>query len=290
VVSSSRARYAVAAALLATSACAGANAVVPASSVTGFAGALAAPRAVDGTSILKSLTKTVLIGSTVDPKNGDQGPHGLAIVPYSTGKLKKGQLVACNFTNKSGTAGAGTTVEALDAAANSKPSQFAENAAFKGCGSLAVNGGSTVFGTAFAGKSLAQFDPTGAYSKIAGASIVAPLAIDYAKFPGPYGSLVLFASDAATGTVMRLDTTNGAPYPVTVIATGFGVNKKAGTAALAPSRRPAKFCLRMRSPCNPAAKPSNTRISSRPSRVWSMQARRSNRRSQVRCFLMEISS
>src|ERR1700688_2984288 len=34
----------------------------------------------DTTSILKKLTKTVVIGSTVDPKNGDTGPHSVSIV------------------------------------------------------------------------------------------------------------------------------------------------------------------------------------------------------------------
>ena len=34
------------------------------------------PNAVDTTSILKQLTKTVAIGSTVDPTNGDKTPYG----------------------------------------------------------------------------------------------------------------------------------------------------------------------------------------------------------------------
>ena len=34
----------------------------------------------DSKSILKLLTKSVVIGSTVDPTNGDKGPHSLSIV------------------------------------------------------------------------------------------------------------------------------------------------------------------------------------------------------------------
>ena len=48
-------------------------------------------RPADTTSILKKLTKDVVIGSTVDAKNGDQGPRSISIVPdNSHGLLPKG--------------------------------------------------------------------------------------------------------------------------------------------------------------------------------------------------------
>ena len=43
-------------------------------------------------SILKLLTKQEVIGSTVDPTNGDSNPYGLAIAPYSTKKMRKGDI------------------------------------------------------------------------------------------------------------------------------------------------------------------------------------------------------
>src|SRR5581483_11715935 len=115
-----RAAALTALAALALAAC-GANGSLPSSAAAG-AGAGAAPFAIsqgaidrpdDTTSILKKLTKDVVIGSTVDPGNGDTGPHSLAIVKTSYG-LKKGQVVVCNFADASGTAGNGTTVEVLN--------------------------------------------------------------------------------------------------------------------------------------------------------------------------------
>ena len=84
--------------LLAASACGG-NGTVP----SGPAGVGAGPSQVSGpgasvtspaddTSILKKLTKDVIIGSTVDPTNGDMGGHALSVVKKSNG-LTKGQLL-----------------------------------------------------------------------------------------------------------------------------------------------------------------------------------------------------
>ena len=81
----------------------------------------------DTTSILKLLKKDVTIGSTVDPTNGDMGPRAVTVVQYDFGKLKKGQLLVCNFENSSGTAGDGTTIEQFDPAPNSKPTTFLQN-------------------------------------------------------------------------------------------------------------------------------------------------------------------
>lgn len=59
---------------------------------------------VDTTSVLKKLTKDVVIGSTVDLKNGDQGPRGASVVASAYGGLKKGQIIDCNFEDKTGAA------------------------------------------------------------------------------------------------------------------------------------------------------------------------------------------
>src|SRR5665213_2634863 len=51
--------------------------------------------AVDTTSILKMLTKRTIIGSTIDPTNGDQNPSGLVYVnskPFGGGVIGKGDL------------------------------------------------------------------------------------------------------------------------------------------------------------------------------------------------------
>jgi len=122
----------------------GGNGTVPGSAGTGATSQLSlahggADSPDDTTSILKKLTKDVVIGTTVDPKNGDTGPHSLAIAKENFG-LKKGQLVACNFADSSGTAGNGTTIEVLNPTVGSKPRTFVTNARIKGCDGSAISG------------------------------------------------------------------------------------------------------------------------------------------------------
>ena len=88
---------------------------------------------VDTTSILKKLKKNVTIGSTVDPTNGDQGPRGLAWVAAGSGALTKGQLLFCDFEDKSGAAGKGMSVDKLDSKPGSKPATFVQNVKSAGC-------------------------------------------------------------------------------------------------------------------------------------------------------------
>ncbi|HTA38188.1 MAG TPA: hypothetical protein VK760_03890, partial [Candidatus Acidoferrales bacterium] len=228
-------RYLAAAMLLAASACAG-NRAVPVSGIApDNALALRAPEVVDTTSILKQLTKTVTIGSTVDAKNGDKAPHALLIANVTNGKIKKGQIVVCNFASKSNAAGAGTSIELLNAKAGSTPVQFAQNAAAKGCAAMGITVADTVFDAAFDGKSIAQFDSSGTYTKIANKNVVAPFGATYWSIGRLYPRLILFATDASKGTVLRMDFTQGLPPQVTPIIVGFAVNKKPGASALGPS-------------------------------------------------------
>ncbi len=92
-------------------------------------------RPADTKSILKTLTKDVTIGSTVDTGNGDQGPRALSIAHGSPngGKLTKGQLVFCNFEDSAGNPGAGTTIEALNPKPGSTPERFFQSDLLKGC-------------------------------------------------------------------------------------------------------------------------------------------------------------
>lgn len=236
--SSFRARYLVAAIILATPACAAGNRTVPTSALAPQSSfAVTARGAVDTTSILKLLTKTVTIGSTVDAKNGDKAPHALLVAKKSVGKIKAGQILACNFTNKSNDAGAGTSLELLSAKAGSKAVQFAQNVAAKGCAGLGITANNTVYDSTFAAKSIAQFDSSGAYTKLANSNIVAPFGAAYSLVgPPPYQSSILFATDASKGTVLRIDFANASSPPlVRAIIKGFPVNKKSGVAALGPS-------------------------------------------------------
>jgi hypothetical protein len=61
---------------------------------------------------LSALSNTQ-VGSTV-PANGDTNPYGMAVVPFSSGKLKAGDVLVANFNNAAGTPGAGTTIVQVD--------------------------------------------------------------------------------------------------------------------------------------------------------------------------------
>jgi hypothetical protein len=50
-----------------------------------------------------------VVASTV-PKNGDVNPYGVAVVPRSTGKLHRGNILVSNFNDKTNAQGTGTTI------------------------------------------------------------------------------------------------------------------------------------------------------------------------------------
>ena len=55
------------------------------------------------------LNHTKIIASTV-PANGDVNPYGVAVVPHSTGRLYRGDVLVSNFNNKDNVQGTGTTI------------------------------------------------------------------------------------------------------------------------------------------------------------------------------------
>jgi hypothetical protein len=55
------------------------------------------------------LNHTKVIASTV-PANGDVNPYGVAVVPHSTGRLYRGDVLVSNFNNKANVQGTGTTI------------------------------------------------------------------------------------------------------------------------------------------------------------------------------------
>lgn len=125
-------------AILVTSACAAH--VVPTSEGAAYSAVLSPSHYVsderpsDTTSILKKLTKDVLIGSTVDTENGDKAPRALSIVRCNcSGKLIQGQLVVCNFENSAGMPGEGTTIEVLNPTPKSSPVRYTQGTKIKGC-------------------------------------------------------------------------------------------------------------------------------------------------------------
>jgi len=235
-----RAAALTALAALALAAC-GANGSLPSSAAAG-AGAGAAPFAIsqgaidrpdDTTSILKKLTKDVVIGSTVDPGNGDTGPHSLAIVKTSYG-LKKGQVVVCNFADASGTAGNGTTVEVLNPTPGSSPKTFAKNAKIKGCDGNAISSGNQVFACGLSGGVCAQFNQTGKYKKSYGTPITKPFADGDIFNPQAYAAEYIMVGDAKSGGVISFAIGPYGNPKKTQVISGFAVGGS-GWSTLGPS-------------------------------------------------------
>ncbi len=59
---------------------------------------------------LGPLTKIKTIASTV-PTNGDVNPYGVAVVPTTHDRLRKGDVLVSNFNNSTNAQGTGTTIE-----------------------------------------------------------------------------------------------------------------------------------------------------------------------------------
>jgi hypothetical protein len=229
-----RAIVLIAGTLFATSACGG-NSAVPTGAAGTNPGFQAAPAAVDTTSILKKLTKDVLIGSTVDPKNGDQGPRAIVRV-RSTFGLKAGQLLVCNFENSAGVAGKGSTIEVLDPKAKSKPATFVQNTKINGCDGDAITEANQVYGSGMTSGSVGQFDQSGNLEKSYTSHLEAPFADADAFCGEPYAPEDIYVSDSKTGALVKFSfiSVSGGKTTTTEVVSGFGKNGS-GWSTLGPS-------------------------------------------------------
>lgn len=194
---------------------------------------------VDTTSILKKLTKDVEIGSTVDPKNGDVGPRSLALARLNYGKIRKGDLLVCNFADSAGNAGKGTTIELLSSKAGSKPRTLVQSSLIEGCDGAAITQGDQVYAGGLLGKKVEWFDQNGQFKKTYGSPIEDPLYDTFGTCAYGYGCLYstvyVFVGDAQTGAIdILLLGTFGKPTPLQAVS-GFAVNKASGYGALGPS-------------------------------------------------------
>jgi hypothetical protein len=245
--SNTRAALLAAATLVTASACGG-NGAVPSASQNAANAALSQAAAgiqslgiepQDTTSILKKLKKNVVIGSTVDAKNGDKGPRGFSVVAAGEGKLKKGQIVICNFADKSGTAGKGTTVELLDPTPGSKPTRFVQSTKIEGCADAALSPASDyVYVSATSGHEV-QVIPSGAIKKSFGTPLKAPIAgVDGACPGGPsclYSSEYIYVADATIGGIVSFSVNGYGNKKETEVIDGFDVNEKSGWTTLGPT-------------------------------------------------------
>ncbi|MFY9720790.1 MAG: hypothetical protein WAK16_14210 [Candidatus Cybelea sp.] len=181
----------------------------------------------DSTSILKKLTKDVVIGSTVDSGNGDEGPRALTIVSKkSRGVLTKGQLVFCNFEDSSGNAGAGTTIEALNPKPNSKPVRFFQSDSIKGCDGAAINPqDGVVYGAGLNSGKIVVISKSGKEEKTYSGKYVTDPFWDVATRPKQsFSPIYVFAGTTASGGILRISTGFYGNGLATEVAKGFGVS------------------------------------------------------------------
>lgn len=239
VFSNNRAALLVVGALLATSACAGNNTVPAGAGATNAALQLSMPQMggvspdIDNTSILKRLKKDVAIGSTVDPTNGDTGPHGLDVV-RATYILKKGQLVVCNFANKAGDPGKGTTIDLLDPTPGAKPVRFAQTAEILGCAGVALSSGNDVFAAGWGKHVVEKFNQHGKPVKKYALPIFGPFSDADAFCNEPYAPEDMYVADAKTGSIVKFaDGFYGNPHEEAVVG-GFA-HRGIGWNILGPS-------------------------------------------------------
>ncbi|MFZ1016717.1 MAG: hypothetical protein WAN39_02475 [Candidatus Cybelea sp.] len=190
----------------------------------------------DSTSILKRLTKDVTIGSTVDLKNGDMGPRAISVVMTNFGKLKKNQILVCNFDDKNGNAGKGTTIEQFPPTPHSKPTTFVQSSQIEGCDGTALTTGDTVYATGMTSKSMAAINASGKIKKVYTKPFTMPIADSEApQLYADYSAEYIFAGNGDTGAVDNLSLdAYGTGKPLEVIS-GFPVNKGSGWSAQGPS-------------------------------------------------------
>jgi hypothetical protein len=80
-------------------------------------------RADDEEAILDNLRSVSTVASTV-PANGDVNPYGVARVPQTQGRLRRGHILVSNFNNQANLQGTGTTI--VDVAPNGAVGLFAK--------------------------------------------------------------------------------------------------------------------------------------------------------------------
>jgi hypothetical protein len=185
----------------------------------------------DTTSILKLLKKTVVIGSTIDPKLGQLNPYGLTVAPTTTGDFTKGDLVVCNFNAKSNVQGTGYTIVALHPTPGSKPTLVSDNKILKGCDALALGPADDIWAADFSANDNPVLSASGKLeTNIKGAPFDHPWGQVYAQSSS---SAAFYASNAGNGDLIRINL--GSTFTYDVIAKGFAVNHGKPGSIFAPS-------------------------------------------------------
>jgi len=170
---------------------------------------------------LASIKPTVL-GSTVDPGNGDGNPYGLAIAPVSAGPIAAGDLVVCNFNNKppANAQGAGTTIVGLHPTAGASPYHIAQDANLLGCNAVAQLADGSIAAAALKANQVPLVSAKGAVTTpFAADGLSQPWGLTYVPASGGKPA-ALYVSDVS-GSIDRIELSGDAQTSFATIATGF---------------------------------------------------------------------
>jgi hypothetical protein len=184
------------------------------------------------TSILKTLKKQVVIGSTIDPKLHQLNPYGLTVAPSTAGDFQAGDLVVCNFNAKDNVQGTGYTIVALHPEPGSKPLLVSDSKTLVGCAALALSPTDDIWATAFSSDDNPVLSASGKLEEnIKGKDFDHPWGQVYAQPKS--GSPAFYESNAGDGSIVRINL--GSKFTYDVIATGFAVNHGKPGSIFAPA-------------------------------------------------------
>jgi hypothetical protein len=190
----------------------------------------------DNNSVLDRLDDMKTIGSAVDPINGDQNPYGLDIAKIDAGKLKRGDLVVCNFNNAANVQGTGTTIIALHPHVGATPLRITQDSSLLGCAEIALGSADDIWAAAFAANDNPIVGPDGTlFTTLPGGPWHGPFGQTFANHAGPFGVAAFYESNASDGSIVRINITAGGAFTFDVIATGFPVNHGVPGSILGPS-------------------------------------------------------
>jgi len=185
-------------------------------------------RAADTTPILKKLTKDVVIGSTVDSKNGDKGPGAISIVPGKQ-RLKEGDLVVCNFENAAGKVGAGTTIEILAPQQGSSPTRFTQSDSIEGCDADALARPNFLWAGGQTSGEVVRFSSSGKVLKVyKGSPVDVPLSDVNAGAAQEFAPNYIFVGATSSGGIVSISTGFYGDGIATQVADGFAVGDGSG--------------------------------------------------------------
>ncbi len=229
--------FAASALVMSLAACGGnTSSIAPMQTTTATPVAIAAPTATPAAlGLLATLSSQQIIGSTIDPVNGDQNPYGLAIAPVTAGVQTQGDLVVCNFNDKANVQGNGTSIVVLHPAPGSQPIHMIADPSLKGCSALVDGGTGNPWVAAYTANDNPIVKPSGSISAtLASGPWNGPWGQAFSATAGPYGTSAFYSTNAGDGSIVRIDiTSNGFVYDK--IATGFSVNHGMPGNILAPA-------------------------------------------------------